>query len=536
MKISLSARWLCLGIAAAVPLFTATAAMLLALPLPVYDYWDILGMIENIPAGDWNGRLAFFWGSFVDQKMVGPKMLIWGLSRLTNYRHLRLEIVAGLVMQFGVLLIAARLAQRTPGLPGRRQGFWWAFISALLFWPLLLGRFQHHWYSTQYSLVLLPAMGAVALLAPERPGGRRIISAAILALIAGLSHGTGLLLWPVLGLALILARRTRLAGLAGLAAALGLIAIIISQHLPRAELGFSPLSAPLESPGIMISFALRCLGLSLGLWALPLGAGFLIGTGAAVFTLARRGSLSPYRPWLIIWSWTLLTAAGTALNRSSDFRLPFLHYNAFFILGWIAGGVLAAGAGAGWRARFPRTVRAGRILAAAGVAAWITGAVAGIGFSREFLAGISRASRHLQSWPVVERRHLAPLFPEERFERGTLPVLAGRRAFGLDPRPVKPLEDVKLELRKDIKGLSLIPNRALTADEMLAFSDYRPERDNGEAVLHGRGRKIRQRLRRYRGRSWLVWGEYPDLAVERIELRGFDPGREPEIRLYGRTD
>ncbi len=493
-------------------------------------------MIQNIRVGDWSSWVGFLWESFVDQKMVGPKFLIWGLSQLTNYRHLTLEIVAGLVMQSGILIICVRLAQHTPGLPGRRQGFWWAFVAALLFWPLLLMRFQHHWYSTQYSLVLLPAVGAIALLANRRPGSTRIILAAFLALIAGLSHGTGLLLWPVLGIYLMFDPRTRWPGLSWLVTGIVLIAVIISQHLPRAELGFLPLAASLQSPGNMIAFALRCLGLSVGEWALPLGLMIFIVTGAAVLILAGRGSLSCYRPWLIIWCWTLSVAAGTALSRSSNFRLPFLHYNAFFILGWIAAGVLTAGAGAGYTARFPRLVWGGRVLAAVGLAVWITGSVKGVQFSREFHRNIVQAGRHLTSWPVVERHHLAPLFPEDRFERGTLPVLARKRAFGLDPRPLKRLTGVKIRKQEGINGLSLVPDRALMSYEMVAFSEYRPEFENVEVISYGRGIEITQRIRCYEGKGWLVWGEYSDALIEKIELRGLDPDIDLETQVYGRID
>ena len=532
MKTTSWLNWLWIGIAIAVPVFTAVWAIVLSLPLPVYDYWDILGVVQNLAARGPDHWLRFLWEPFVDQKMVGPKLLIWGLSQLTDNRHLALEIAFGFVMQLGVLVISVHLAQHTAGIPYRRNGFWWAFASALLFWPFFLFRFQHHWYSTQYSLVLLPAMGAIALLANRRPSRVQVSLAALLALIAGLSHGTGLFLWPVLGLSLMFQRRTWWAGVVWLVTSVLLIILIASQQPSREALGFLPLSVSFQSLDVLVFFVLRCLGLSV--FPLSLGIVILVLAGVAVYILARRGLLKFYRPWLIIWGWTLLAAGGSALNRSTVLHNPSYYYSAFFILCWIATGVLLSGVLPRNVSRSPGMIWGCWVALVCGLSVWGLGSWKGIDYARNFSRQINQASLYLKSWPVVERCRLAPLFPEPRFERSILPILAKRQAFGLDPRPLIPLDDVGIKRQCVANGLILIPTRALTSHEMVVFSDNLLSIEALEIILHGHGMRVSRQLLHYEGQGWLVWGEYPDAIIERIELRGLSDNVEFESRVYGR--
>lgn len=536
MKTTSWFKWLGIGIAIAVPTFTGIMAVAWALPLPIYDYWDVLQAVQNLSAQSWNRWATFLWEPFVDQKMVGPKLLIWGLSHFTNNRHLLLEIFLGFAMQLGALVICTRLARQTAGLPGRKFVLWRAFTASLLFWPLLLWRFQHHWYSTQYSLVILPALGAICLVSHRKPGGAQIGLAALLALFAGLSHGTGLFLWPILGIALMLQRRNRGIGLMWLIASILLIAFFTSEQPPRDTLGFLPLSASLKSPGIMVVFALRCLGLSLGHHALPLGVIVTGAAGTATYILVKQKLSKFYQPWLIIWCWTLLVASGSALSRSSISSFPSFYYSAFFILGWIAAGVLVVGAGARYIRRFTPLLWGSRAILVLGLLVWIRGAVTGVEYAGKIKQQISQANQHMKSWPVVERACLAPLFPQDRFERSTLRVLARRRAFDLDPRPLVPLDGVGWKKQKSNEKIILIPTRALESSEMLALPEYHPDFQTLEFILHSDGIQIPRRMRHYQESGWLAWREYPNLSVEWIEIRGIEFDFEPEPRVYGRKN
>ena len=89
---------------------------------------------------------AWAWKPFVDQRMVFPKLSIVALARWTGNRQGVLELIGGLAAQAVVALLLFRLVRDLArGDDDRRDAQAW--IVLLLFWPLLLFRFQNPWYS-----------------------------------------------------------------------------------------------------------------------------------------------------------------------------------------------------------------------------------------------------------------------------------------------------------------------------------------------------------------------------------------------------
>ncbi len=312
---------------------SASLAVRYFCPLPIWDYWDVLHLAAIIPDLNVSTLFDLIWVHFVDQRMVFPKVAICGLARLTQNGHYALEIALGFVSQLLVLGILLHLMRPLRDGPRAAGTFLLLVTPYLLFWPVQQFRFQHHWFSTQYSLVLAPGVLALFALVRWRGEWRGLLSGMFFAVVSGYSHGTGAFLSVAIGIALFIHpgwTRTQMAVWWLWTA--GLIVSIKTGMPGREALRVSPLTAILSEPLEFLRFFLSCLAPS----SQPLAVGILLFvlTLVGMTILWRSGRLRDPAvfPMTILFLWTLIAAFSTTLFRGASGIHPSHYYFSFFVL------------------------------------------------------------------------------------------------------------------------------------------------------------------------------------------------------------
>jgi hypothetical protein len=494
-----------LGVALVAPVAVAGAlAIRYFTPLPYGDYWDAL-YFGVVSADDGPGAvLSHLWSPCVDQRMVFPKAAITALALLTDNRHYAIEIGLGFAAQ--VMVLFAFLAVLRPLRTGRvlPDTLLWLAPAYLLFWPVQWPRFQNHWYSTQYSLVLAPAMLAVLALA-RRPGTWLGLGLAWLgALVSGYAHGTGALFSVAVGVAIVVfsgwSRGQRVAWWSWT------IVLVLSLRIGMpapSEAGLPTLTEALSQPLARLRYAVACLGVP--------EHPFLVGSlllallVLALCVLGRAGRLRDPQlfPIAVIVLWILGTAATSAAFRGGPGREPGEQYLAFFVLFPIVVIALLVQATGRRELRLARGLASPWVvgpLLLLGAAIYASGAIRGIGGMKYHCNVVRAAEARLRGSPVVTLDDLHAVFPFERIitmhipalrDRGLLQAYPGRNAYAR-PIPVRfrlgerarlvitrgGPEGVSLEARGEQSHITLNLEPPLEREAAVAFKIRvtRPER------------------------------------------------------------
>jgi hypothetical protein len=435
-------RWYVLG--AIPPVAMLLLARHLALALPVYDYWDALWASfhyhDQGPRAVWEYYLA----PFVDQQMFFPKVVIDRLANWTANRHYGLEILLGWLAQCAALGVVWILVSRSHI---RNRSLHISLIlasSLLLFWPVQLFRFQNPWYSTQYSLVLLPGLLCLLFLRLGYGQWRGILAAMVPAGIAAYSHGTGVLLLLAVGVMLLPSPSWRQEQKAAwwaftLVAVASVWAVSASSPLPPVTSPWTSLQQPIKAA----TFFCGCLAPPIvqpatGAMLLLLGLGSLI-----VLQRRKQAQSGGLFPWLTIFVWCVGTAAATTFNRFQGQLRPSQHYFGFFVLFLLAVLVMAVTVASSPSGTTPRwaSVTASRRTAWLGLAAFLL--LYGVGVRKGVNAAVTQqrvvqwSLERLAYAPLLVDRDFRYLFPFTRFLTSTLPAL-GRRGVlpaGIDLSP-----------------------------------------------------------------------------------------------------
>jgi len=420
-----------------------TLAWLYVLPLPLYDYWDVLHSSYALVGTSVLRHLAFYWEPFVDQKMFFPKLLIDVLTQTTGNRHYGLEIFLGWLCQAISLRLLWNFIDRSDTISPRKKNGVAVVGAFLLFWPLLQERFQNHWYSTQYALVVTPGLLAIDLL--QRFWGRwkGLAWAGAACAVAALSHGTGAVLPIALGVALLVgsgwssAQRVvwwlgTMAGVAALAAGMP----------SQASLGHPPITAALASPVLLLTYAVKCVAPPLGhQWRFSLGiASILLNAEFLRIAVQKKIRETGAFAWLSLILWCGGVTAASALTRAVlEGDVKTIYYD-FFVL---------FSASAAYSFAFLSEVPGHPCQRLAGNQAsrtillvlvgfvYFAGSVLGVQLAagRKKMAG--RVECLLGYAPLLSDENVRALFPWPRFRREILPDLAKAGAFAgiLDETP-----------------------------------------------------------------------------------------------------
>lgn len=413
------------------------------LRLPVADYWDVLHASYQLQDAGMRAHIAYYVHPFVDQLMVLPKWLIATLAQTTGNRHYGFEIALGFAAQVAVLGMVVSLQKSLPLIPPRARGLLYVVSSLMLFWPALLYRFQHHWYSTQYSLVLLFGVAAVYVLANSRGCWRGLGWCAAAVVLAAFSHGTALTLPLAVGLAMLwFPGWSRQQRIAGWLFSIALVTVIFTQLPSREILGWPPFTAALNDPRHLALFYIRTF--SPQFWGLAAGIFVL---GLLVWTLwqlkrQRRLNDAMLLPWFTILLWGLFANGTSSMARSSMYPAPSGVYLAFEALVVLSIIVLSVIAWHGMSERQRRTWNAARwIVVTVGLAIYQQGIRVGLRDAQELRQRIEWSAERLARYPAVQPDDLRWLFPPEqpRFARQLLPELVARGALrDFVPVPSRP--------------------------------------------------------------------------------------------------
>lgn len=225
-------------------------ALNLRFVLPRYDYWDVvyqstLTIKDGVVQMD--GLFNFLLTPFVDQFMSVTKLTVFLTNHMAKQHVIAFEIIlAWTLLIIGYLLLLSvlkiRFSRRQP--VSTNEAIKGLIVFLMYWWPATLPSLTNNWFAVQYGLVLTSGLGSIYCFTKgnERSGGRLLGCG--LFLICALSHGTGLLLGPVLSIWLYVKRRSPMWVILYLAlTSLTLLTILWMQHakigLQGNDVGFS---------------------------------------------------------------------------------------------------------------------------------------------------------------------------------------------------------------------------------------------------------------------------------------------------------
>lgn len=455
-----------LGVAATVT--TVVAAYLYFLELPIFDYWDVLYGSAQLEKKGFSEHLAFYWAPFVDQKMVFPKLLIERLFHWTGNKHLPLEILIGLICQAFIAALGWKLCPPSESVNESRIRL--GVILALFFWPYLAFRFQHHWYSTQYSLAILPGLLGIYLLGKYPGRWPALAGAFCLGCIGALSHGTGLFLLAAWLVTMPFRRKwMRLQRALFCLGNLALIAVVLATK-PSQDLSQLPaLFDSLKSPGQFALFFFRCFGPRIHK-GIPGFVLFLLSL-LSVGKLIRAGQF--FRPDLTalqtLTLWCCAVAGGSSLARASLGAYPSHVYYSFFVLfafvtfQWVLQARLIE-----FKASMARRGISASILIYL-LVVYGTGVEKGLRHVRVQRKKMDQLNRALSFGALTEAEDLALIFPHPRIRSQTLPFLYKRGYLpkAVNFEPVHKTRELGLYSVNEGDSVLIEWGRALKEDELI---------------------------------------------------------------------
>lgn len=467
-KIETGIAWTVLFIGVSAAVTTVIAAYLYFLELPIFDYWDVIYGSAQLENKGFSEHLAFYWAPFVDQKMVFPKLLIERLFHWTGNTHLALEILIGLLCQAFIAALGWKLGPPSESIHESRIRL--GVILGLFFWPYLAFRFQHHWYSTQYSLAIAPGLLGIYLLRKYPGRWSALAGAFCLGCIGALSHGTGLFL--LAAWLFVMPFQTQWTRLQRGLFCLGnvvLIGVVLATKPSQDVSQLPPLFDSLKNPGQFALFFFRCFGprIHKGIPGIVL---FLLSM-LSIGKLIRGGQFfrSELSALQTLTLWCCAVAAGSSLARASLGAYPSHVYYAFFVLfafvtfQWVV---------------HTRLIEFQGSIARRGLSASIliyllvvygTGVEKGLRHVRVQRKKMNQLKRALSFGALTEAEDLALIFPHPRIRSQTLPLLyeKGYLPKGVNFEPLHKTRELGIYSAKNGDSVLIEWGRALKEHEVI---------------------------------------------------------------------
>jgi hypothetical protein len=299
-----------------------------SLNVPVGDEWGLSLLVIKLHTGGftWND----FWVPHNEHRILFLRVLLLALAKLGGW-DIRKELYTSLLLAALSLLGVWRLARINLKVKWPLQAGLVAFSSLLLFsttqWENWISGYGLVWFLNNYC-------GLVAILAVVSwPGWwRGWLAALVASVVASYAIGAGLVLWPVIGLGLLIQKKAWgwrpivLWGVAGLAV---IAFYFYNYHAYEVSDNQQHLSYALQHPQEIIIFILAFIGAPFfRTWdgILPSALSGCVGLALLGFTLYlawRQAAKSWQQAWLKLLPWLLLmllaglNAAVSATNRTS---------------------------------------------------------------------------------------------------------------------------------------------------------------------------------------------------------------------------
>lgn len=313
-------RILCLSGGTAAILFLLGMFLFYSVDYPYYDQWDFVPFLEKA----YSHQLTWqdFWAQHNEHRLVFPRLLMLVLARISHW-NIYLELLANLVLAGLTWLVLCAQAKSS----GRQvhEGTNVAVYLMLTLLVFSLSQWQNWffgWQLQEFMNVLAVVLTLIALTWRGLPGLGLSI-AACFALVASGSFASGILVWPIGLILLLLQRRERgkyfryeLLAWAALGSAVTW-AYLKDYTTPSYH---PPLASALAQPLHCALYILAYLGQPV--WNLDpiisiiLGLiGLLLWSTSLTQLILSRIPLSTLSPWIGMALYAIFTACLTALGR-----------------------------------------------------------------------------------------------------------------------------------------------------------------------------------------------------------------------------
>ncbi len=298
---------------------------------PYWDAWHFAFILEKFQAGTLS--FADFWAQHNEHRVVFPRLLMFGLARLSGW-NVAWELVASMVLGVATFLLCTATALRKTATAPRP---WWIVpvFSLLIFSWVQMENWAWGWEVNVFLNTFSVVSAAVLLtVAPLNP--LRFVLALCAALVTSFCFANGLLCWIALAPLIILApdlvrEKKIIYSLLWIAAGVLVIQLyLLDYHKPEVS---PSLGSILQAPIEFISYGLVYIGAPItGMFTQPAWHGYappvgfghfipgLLGLAALpviVWRLYKKGGdYRPYLPWAGLILYVLGSATITAAGRA----------------------------------------------------------------------------------------------------------------------------------------------------------------------------------------------------------------------------
>jgi len=294
----------------------------LAVNVPYWDEWELVPLIAKLYAGTLT--FADFWRQHNEHRVVFPKLILLGLARLSGWNVVA-EIYLSLALAVLSFLFLWRLLSTTLGTTHAVLRPALVVLASWLVFTLAQGQnwlwgWELPWFLSNLSVVI-----AIWVLA-EWPGQwRAVVFAALACVVANYSLASGLLLWGVILVGLLVQFtlwQWQKIVFWLVASGLSIGAYLYNYH---SVTGHPSLFFVLRHPFIFATYILAYLGSPFGNWGGVLSATTALYGLAGIAALAiaagglwwqRAWRPSNALPWLLLVLFALLNAVLTGIGRA----------------------------------------------------------------------------------------------------------------------------------------------------------------------------------------------------------------------------
>jgi hypothetical protein len=298
---------------AAAPVFILYCIWKYSSPVPFWDQWELVPLLEKMH----NGTLSIrdLWAQHNEHRILFPHSVMLALAAVSGW-SIYCELLTSFALVVGTMLFLRSLLKRTFG--GSVPIWVGILFSVVVFSPVQWENWTWGW---QIQIFMNALAVVVAVWAMDRwPGQLKGVLAAIAAtVVASYSFSNGLFAWVAVGLFLLLRkpRKWGHVGLWALAAAVT-IGLFLWGYVKPAH--HPALSIFLHHPWLFTQYILLYVGAPI--WsATPfmdvVGALLVIVlvTTATMAVRSRGIKLQELLPWLTLAAYVLISAAVTGIGR-----------------------------------------------------------------------------------------------------------------------------------------------------------------------------------------------------------------------------